>query len=120
MRISADVLRGYTDVILLRRLRDGDSYGYRVNREVADISEGNLTLKEATLYTAFRRMEEAGLIKSTWGSEDTGARRRYYSLTDLGQLRLKEETGNWYETRKILDRLIVGPDRLEGGCEHEG
>ena len=91
MQISADVLRGYTDVILLRRLRDGDGYGYRVNREVADISEGNLTLKEATLYTAFRRMEEAGLIRSYWGSEDAGARRRYYSLTDLG---LTAERGN--------------------------
>ena len=119
MQISADVLRGYTDVILLRRLRDADGYGYRVNREVADISEGNLTLKEATLYTAFRRMEEAGLIRSYWGSEDAGARRRYYSLTDLGLTRLKEETDNWVETRKILDRLIVGPDELEGGCEDE-
>ena len=119
MQISADVLRGYTDVILLRRLRDSDGYGYRVNREVADISEGNLTLKEATLYTAFRRMEEAGLIRSYWGSEDTGARRRYYSLTDLGLKRLEEETDNWVETRKILDRLIVGPDALEGGCEDE-
>ncbi len=108
MRISADVLRGYTDVILLRRLAEGDSYGYRLNRQVSGISEGSLELKEATLYTAFRRMEEAGLIQSYWGNEDTGARRRYYTLTERGRNRLQEETGTWMETRKMLDRLICG------------
>ncbi len=115
MRISADVLRGYTDVILLRRLAAGDGYGYRVNRQVARISEDNLTLKEATLYTAFRRMEEAGLISSFWGSEETGARRHYYSLTESGREKLAAEQENWAQTRKILDRLILSGDEEEGG-----
>ncbi len=108
MRIAADVLRGYTDTILLRRLADEDSYGYRINRKVGEISEGNVELKEATLYTAFRRMEEGGLIRSYWGSEETGARRRYYALTDAGRQRLAEETENWKGTRRILDLLLGG------------
>ena len=106
MRIAADVLRGYTDIILLRRLADEDSYGYRINKKVAEISEGNLELKEATLYTAFRRMEEGGLIRSYWGNEETGARRRYYALTDEGRKRLEEEKENWKDTRRILDSLL--------------
>ena len=106
MRISADVLRGYTDLILLRRLEEGDSYGYRLNRQIAEISGGNLELKEATLYTAFRRLEEGGFIRSYWGDEATGARRRYYSLTDAGREKLREDTEGWVETRKILDLLI--------------
>jgi len=106
MKISADVLRGYTDVILLRQLESGDSYGYQINKQVARISEGNLELKEATLYTAFRRLEEAGAIRSYWGNEETGARRRYYTLTDAGRLRLKEEADAWTATRRMLDRLI--------------
>ena len=108
MRISADILRGYTDVILLRRLAEEDSYGYRLNKRIAGISEGNLKLKEATLYTAFRRLEEAGLIRAYWGDEATGARRRYYTLTQAGRQRLTEEETNWKETCRILEKLIIG------------
>ncbi len=113
MKISADVLRGYTDVILLRRLAEGDGYGYRINRQVAEISGGALELKEATLYTAFRRLEEAGLIHSYWGDETTGARRRYYRLTEAGRDRLAEETEAWTETRVLLNRLIAGEGETE-------
>ena len=96
------------DRALLRRLAEGDSYGYRLNKQIAEISEENLELKEATLYTAFRRLEEAGLIRAYWGDEATGARRRYYTLTPAGQQRLLEEAENWKETRRILEKLIVG------------
>ncbi len=108
MKISADALRGYTDVILLRQLQEGDGYGYRISRQVAEHSGGNLELKEATLYTAFRRMEEAGLIRSYWGGEETGARRRYYTITAQGREKLEDEKTGWIETRDILDGLILG------------
>ena len=108
MNISADMLRGYTDTILLRRLAEADSYGYRLNKQIAELSEGNLELKEATLYTAFRRLEEAGLIQAYWGDEATGARRRYYTLTPAGQQRLLEDAANWKETCRILEKLIIG------------
>ena len=113
MKISADILRGYTDVILLRQLAREDSYGYRINRRITEISEGNLELKEATLYTAFRRLEGSGLIRSFWGDEETGARRRYYTLTETGRERLREETENWEQTRQMLDRLIRDTEETE-------
>ena len=53
MALSADLLRGYTDTIILKQLSDGDSYGYRISKSVAEQSDGGLELKEATLYTAF-------------------------------------------------------------------
>ena len=56
MALSADLLRGYTDTIILKQLSDGDSYGDRISKAVAEQSGGGLELKEATLYTAFRRL----------------------------------------------------------------
>jgi len=106
MALSADLLRGYTDSIILRRLRDGESYGYRINREVSEMSGGAFELKEATLYTAFRRLEEAGLIRSRWGDEDSGARRRYYRMTEEGEKRLAADTAGWEETKALLDLLL--------------
>jgi DNA-binding PadR family transcriptional regulator len=106
--ISADLLRGYTDSIILRRLLDRDGYGYQISREVLRISGGKVELKEATLYTAFRRLEAAGYIRSYWGDEATGARRRYYSLLDAGRKKLEEDATAWQETSKVMENLIAG------------
>ena len=106
MTISADLLRGYTDTIIMRQLADTDGYGYGISRAVAEKSDGMVQLKEATLYTAFRRMEESGYINSYWGDEATGARRRYYSLTEPGKEKLEEDKQAWEETRRVINTLL--------------
>lgn len=84
MALSADILRGYTDTIILHQLSHGDSYGYQINKTISTLSGGEVELKEATLYTAFRRLEAAGLIQSYWGSETSGARRATTPSRDAG------------------------------------
>ena len=106
MVLSADILRGYTDPIILRQLAGGDSYGYQINKRVAEISGGGLEMKEATLYTAFRRLETAGYIRSYWGDEMSGARRRYYALTNEGREKLLQDCEAWQETKRLIDRLL--------------
>ena len=106
MALSADLLRGYTDTIILNQLSAADSYGYEINKRISELSGGMLELKEATLYTAFRRMENSGYIISYWGNENTGARRRYYSITISGRDRLAEDLMLWKETRETLNALL--------------
>ena len=106
MALSADLLRGYTDTIILRQLSHADSYGYRISKQVSLISQGGLEMKEATLYTAFRRLEQAGLIRSYWGDETTGARRRYYAITEAGLQKLNQDCAAWEETKTMMDRLL--------------
>ena len=72
MSISADTLRGHTDTILLTQLMRGDSYGYEINKRIQERTGGQYGFKEATLYTAFKRLESAGLITSSWGEEGRG------------------------------------------------
>ena len=106
MALSADFLRGYTDAIILRQLEREDSYGYQISKRVSEQSAGGLELKEATLYTAFRRLESGGLIRSYWGDEGVGARRRYYHLTEEGRARLQAERAAWAETRETINELL--------------
>ncbi len=106
MALSSDLLRGYTDTIILNQLREADSYGYEITKRISELSGGALELKEATLYTAFRRMENSGYIISYWGNEGSGARRRYYSITVDGRNRLAEDQEAWKETRGVLDILL--------------
>ena len=60
MYIAGDLIRGHTETIILARLMQRDSYGYEINKTVRELSGGRYELKEATLYTAFKRLEETG------------------------------------------------------------
>lgn len=104
--MDADLIRGHTDAIILSHLRERDSYGYEINKAIAEATGGRYELKEATLYTAFRRLEDAGWITSYWGDQGTGARRKYYTLTQLGLEAYRRMLAQWKEAREILDRLI--------------
>lgn len=106
MALSADILRGYTDSIILRQLLGQDGYGYQLAKHVAAISGGSFELKEATLYTAFRRLENGGYIRSYWGDEQSGARRRYYAITEAGIDKLSGDRLAWQETRTLIDQLL--------------
>lgn len=102
----SDILRGLTDTIILAQLFQEDSYGYQINKTISELSEKALELKEATLYTSFRRLEEAGLITSYWGDENSGARRRYYSITENGKTAFKENQEDWKKIQSMMSKLI--------------
>ncbi len=106
MSIASDVIRGHTDAIILAQLMTEDSYGYKINRAVVEKTQGLFEFKEATLYTAFRRLEQSGYITSYWGDENTGARRRYYSITPYGVEQYNRMVAQWEESVGLLQRLI--------------
>lgn len=106
MSIVSDIIRGHTDSIILASLMEKDSYGYEINKKIKYCSDGMYELNEATLYTAFKRLEDNGYITSYWGNEATNARRKYYRITKLGEecyYRLMDE---WQTSKKIVDRLL--------------
>ena len=107
MSIAGDLIRGHTDAIILARLLRADSYGYEINKMISSLSSGRFELKEATLYTAFKRLEDAGFIASYWGSSGAGARRRYYTITPSGRDACHRLLLEWEETKQIMDKLLV-------------
>ena len=106
MSIAGDLIRGHTDAIILARLLQSDSYGYEINKTISTLSAGRFELKEATLYTAFRRLEETGNIASYWGDTGAGARRRYYTITPTGREACHRLLTEWAETKEIMDKLL--------------
>lgn len=111
MSIASDLLRGHTDTIILARLLTSDSYGYEINKAILRLTNDRYELKEATLYSAFRRLEEAGCILSYWGDEQTGARRKYYRITDLGRDTYSNLLTEWESAKGMLDRLIRSEEK---------
>ncbi|MCD7947702.1 MAG: PadR family transcriptional regulator [Oscillospiraceae bacterium] len=109
MVISSDMIYGHTDSIILRNLLEGDNYGYEINRAILEKSAGRFELKEATLYTAFRRLEKDGYIRAYWGDEDSsgGGRRRYYSITEAGRERFAQRMQEWQDIKELMDMLFA-------------
>ena len=112
MSIAGDLIRGHTDAIILARLIQSDSYGYEINKVISTLSLGRFELKEATLYTAFRRLEELGYITSYWGDSGAGARRRYYAITPAGREASHRLLLEWRETKEIMDKLLERTEHI--------
>lgn len=106
--MTGDILRGHTETVILRILTNGDNYGYEISKAITESGEGSLDVKDATIYTAFRRMEQDGLITAYWGEGGLGGRRRYYSITEKGRSYYEEKKAEWLIINKILNNLILG------------
>lgn len=102
------MIRGHTDTIILNILRKGDSYGYEIYKRIVELSGHRYELKEATLYTAFRRLEQGGYLASYWGDETQGGRRKYYRITEAGRRLYEENRQAWEFAKDVLDQLIKG------------
>lgn len=105
-KISSDLLRGHTDTMILKLLLDGDKYGYEIWKLIYSNSNGEYELKEATMYSSLKRLENDGGITSYWGDETQGGRRKYYKITERGEQIYYENKKNWEYAKRILDDLL--------------
>jgi len=105
-KLSSDLLRGHTDTIILKLLLDGDKYGYEITKLVHERSGRTYELKEATMYSSLKRLENDGHITSYWGDETQGGRRRYYRVTARGREQYQLNKQNWDAAKKILDTVL--------------
>ena len=77
--------RGSISQIILKALSSGNKYGYEICKDIEKLTNGRLVLKQPSLYSSLRRMEEQGLISSYWKDSELGGKRHYYSLTESGK-----------------------------------
>ena len=106
--MNAEILRGFTDAIILNVLLEDDSYGYKISQCIIEKTNSTMDIKNATIYLAFKRMERDGLITSYWNNDPDVAKRKYYKITDNGKKYLKEKKAEWKNNKSILDKLLLG------------
>ncbi len=111
--LPSDLLRGHTDTIVLGILVIGDSYGYEIYKKILEKSDNLYELKEATLYSSFRRLEQDGYIVSYWGDETLGGRRKYYKITPQGYKLYHHNKEDWEFAKQIIDKLLK-EDHIDG------
>jgi PadR family transcriptional regulator PadR len=92
--MNRERLKGNLDLLLLSVLAAGPAHGYAIISALRDRSEGAFDLPEGTIYPALHRLEEAGLLASSWAQAE-GRRRRVYGLTEAGAAALAAERTEW-------------------------
>ncbi len=104
--LSRELKRGTLELVLLRLLASEPRYGYELVSELRERSDGELEIKEGTLYPVLYRLEDRGLVAPQWQQQGRGVPRKYYSLTDAGQRQLESLKGQWLKFSSAVDRLL--------------
>ena len=84
--------RGLLDVCVLAAIKDEDSYGYKIIKDLKPCIE----LSESTLYTILKRLESANML-TVHTAEHGGRLRKYYHITQAGLWRIEEFKREWRE-----------------------
>ncbi|MBO5295814.1 MAG: PadR family transcriptional regulator [Clostridia bacterium] len=88
--------RGLLDVCVLVAIKNEDSYGYRILKDVKPYIE----MSESTLYTILKRLELSGML-TVRTAEHGGRLRKYYHITKSGLKRIENFKEEWREVMSI-------------------
>ena len=83
-----------------------DKYGLDIIKEVGEKSSGTYELKQPTLYSCLKRLENQELISSYWVDSDIGGRRHYYKLTEKGRDFYNKKQEEWAKSKFVIDNLL--------------
>lgn len=96
--------RGLLDVCVLAAIKNEDSYGYKIIKDLTPY----IVLSESTLYTILKRLEGAEML-TVRTAEHGGRLRKYYHITDGGLRRIEEFKSEWAEMLSIY-RFVTKED----------
>ena len=101
--MDAQLRRGVLDVCVLAAIKNEDSYGYKIIKDVRPVLE----LSESTLYTILKRLEELKMLEVRTALHE-GRVRKYYHITVKGLNRIEEFKNEWKEIMEIYSFIERG------------
>lgn len=93
--------RGLLDLCVLAAIKDKDSYGYQMIKDMKPY----VTMSESTLYPILRRLEESDLL-TVRTEEHQGRLRKYYGITPSGRAKLAAFSEEWKELEAIHQFIV--------------
>ena len=95
--------RGLLDVCVLAAIRNEESYGYQIIKDVKPY----ISISESTLYPILRRLEGAGAL-TVYTVEHNSRLRKFYRLTPVGRRQLESFAADWDELAAMYDFIREG------------
>ena len=92
-RVPTEWLRAVLPLVVLAAVADGETYGYAVAQQLKTAGLG--TVKGGTLYPILNRLQDDGLLTSSWREGAGGPGRKFFTLTQIGREHLTRRTAAW-------------------------
>lgn len=96
--MDAQLKRGILDICVLAAIKNEDSYGYKIIKDVKPY----ISMSESTLYTIVKRLETSGML-TVKNVEYDGRLRKYYHITSVGLQRIEEFKNEWKDVMSIYE-----------------
>ena len=103
---KADLLQGTLELLILRLLRAGRFNGWDIMQRLQLISGEVLSVTPGALYPALHRLEERGLISSTWRPSENNRKAKFYELTAAGRKQLAAERKAWERFSGAVELIL--------------
>lgn len=102
------LLHGTLEVLILKTVSHAPRHGYAIARWLEEHTAEAIQVEEGSLYPALYRMEQKGLLASTWGRSELDRRAKFYELTPKGRARLSEEVEAWTAFSQAVSVILTG------------
>ncbi len=103
--------KGLVEICVLKALTYGDSYGYRL---IKDLDE-HIQISESTLYPILKRLENNNYL-TVYSQENNGRLRKYYKITPYGKAHIEVFIDQWHSVIKVYNYIISN----KGGAKTNG
>lgn len=101
--------KGVLEMLVLTTICQGQTYGYELLTKLKNMSNGLFALKEGTLYPILYRLEDDGMIQSTWSQGGRrSAPKKMYSATEKGLLESARRIRIWKTFSSTVDNFYMG------------
>lgn len=97
---KAQMRKGVLEYCILSILKDEDAY---VAEILSTLKDAKLLVVEGTIYPLLTRLKNAGLLNYRWEESTSGPPRKYYGLTETGQLFLNELNTTWSDLKNAVN-----------------
>ncbi|MFQ5524719.1 MAG: PadR family transcriptional regulator [Thermoanaerobaculia bacterium] len=115
MNIGKDLVAASATQLVLAILAEGPSYGYAIIKRVGELSSGRLEWTDGMLYPVLHRLERLSYLEASWGTSETGRRRKYYRITEQGLDHLDSQRRQWQavdETLRGIWSVMLDPQEV--------
>ena len=101
--IDPQMRRGLLDICVLSAVSRGDSYGYKIIKDISPC----IRISESTLYPILRRLESSGCL-TEYSVEHTSRLRKFYHITEEGQKQIDSFLESWQEIADVYKYIREG------------
>ncbi len=107
MKVSKELVKGSTPILVLSLLRRKAMYGYEIIKEIEIKSSGVFNFKEGTLYPILHGFEDNEMVEAFWMEGENSRKRKYYKITDKGMKFLREREEEWQVFSTTVSKIIM-------------